>query len=86
MGAAGAGAGGGGESRGELGGEAAGQLLEWLIRSASCNKRKVEIDCLETLTKTLNFLNLNGNYMYQSLCILYLLLLYGSHCKQRILP
>jgi hypothetical protein len=52
MGAAGAGAGGGGESRGELGGLAAGQLLEWLILSASCNKRIAKINCLEILRKT----------------------------------
>ena len=45
MGAAVAGAGGGVESRGELGGDAAGQVLEWLILSASCKKTTVKINC-----------------------------------------
>jgi len=45
MGAAGAGAGGGGESRGELGGVAAGQVLEWLILSASCNRTRAKVKC-----------------------------------------
>jgi hypothetical protein len=45
MGAAGAGAGGGGESSGELGGVAAGQVLEWLILSASCNRTRDKLNC-----------------------------------------